>query len=46
VVRGSPVNFKITTQEDIELAEAILKARGSTAAAARPAPAFDDEAKW
>jgi 2-C-methyl-D-erythritol 4-phosphate cytidylyltransferase len=46
VVRGSPVNFKITTQEDIELAEAILKARGSKAAATRPAPAFDDEAKW
>jgi 2-C-methyl-D-erythritol 4-phosphate cytidylyltransferase len=46
VVRGSPVNFKITTREDIELAEAVLQARGSKAAATRPAPTFDDEAKW
>jgi 2-C-methyl-D-erythritol 4-phosphate cytidylyltransferase len=46
VVRGSPVNFKITTREDIELAEAVLKARGSKASATRPPPAFDDEAKW
>jgi 2-C-methyl-D-erythritol 4-phosphate cytidylyltransferase len=46
VVRGSPANFKITAQEDIELAEAILKARGSKAAATRPGPAFDDEVKW
>lgn len=46
VVRGSPVNFKITTQEDLELAEAVIKSRGSQAASSRPGPAFDDEAKW
>jgi len=46
VVPGSPVNFKITTQDDIELAEAILKARGAKTSSSRPAPAFDDEAKW
>jgi 2-C-methyl-D-erythritol 4-phosphate cytidylyltransferase len=46
VVRGSPVNFKITTREDIELAEAVLKSRGSKAPTSRPGPAFDDEAKW
>jgi 2-C-methyl-D-erythritol 4-phosphate cytidylyltransferase len=46
VVHGSPVNFKITTRDDIELAEAVVKATGSRAASSRPAPAFDDEAKW
>jgi 2-C-methyl-D-erythritol 4-phosphate cytidylyltransferase len=46
VVRGSPLNFKITTKEDIELAEAVLKALGAKAATPRPGPAFDDEAKW
>jgi 2-C-methyl-D-erythritol 4-phosphate cytidylyltransferase len=46
VVRGSPLNFKITTREDMDLAEAVLKSRGSKAAASRPPAAFDDEAKW
>jgi 2-C-methyl-D-erythritol 4-phosphate cytidylyltransferase len=46
VVPGSVVNFKITTKDDLELAEAILKARGSQQPAQRTAPAFDDEAKW
>jgi 2-C-methyl-D-erythritol 4-phosphate cytidylyltransferase len=47
VVPGSPLNFKITTREDIELAEAILKTRGARSSpAARSALAFDDEAKW
>ena len=44
VVPGSVSNFKITTQDDLELATAVLKARGS-----KPAKAvlsFDDEAKW
>jgi 2-C-methyl-D-erythritol 4-phosphate cytidylyltransferase len=45
-VTGSPVNFKITTRDDIELAEAFMKAKGSKASSSRPAPAFDDEAKW
>ena len=45
VVSGSSVNFKITTRDDIELAEAILNNRGSktTPPSVR---AFDDEAKW
>ncbi len=46
VVRGSPANFKITSREDIELAEAVLKSWGSKASATRPPPTFDDEAKW
>jgi 2-C-methyl-D-erythritol 4-phosphate cytidylyltransferase len=46
VVSGSPVNFKITTKDDLDLAEAVLKARGSKKGPARPAAAFDDEAKW
>ena len=45
VVAGSPSNFKITTPDDLELAEAIVAAR-----LAKPAPKtvrpFDDEAKW
>ena len=45
VVVGSPSNFKITTPDDLELAEAIVAARLAKPApkAARP---FDDEAKW
>lgn len=46
VVAGSPLNFKITTREDMELAEAILQARGSKNTPGRSTPAFDDEAKW
>jgi 2-C-methyl-D-erythritol 4-phosphate cytidylyltransferase len=46
VVSGSPVNFKITTRDDLDLAEAVVKARGSKKGPARPAAAFDDEAKW
>lgn len=46
VVPGSPLNFKITTREDAELAEAILNARGSKTSPVRSAPAFDDDAKW
>lgn len=45
VVPGSPVNFKITTRDDLELAEAIVKARLAKPAAKPPAR-FDDEAKW
>ncbi len=49
VVPGSGTNFKITTREDLDLAQAILKAR--TGAVRGPAPepkwgAFDDEGKW
>ena len=45
VVPGSPVNFKITTKDDLELAEALLKGRAKKPAPA-PAARFDDEAKW
>lgn len=48
VVPGSPTNFKITTKDDLELADAVLKARAArTASPPRPASgAFDDDAKW
>lgn len=49
VVPGSATNFKITTKEDLELAEAILKARAAKTRSAPTTPkwgAFDDEAKW
>jgi 2-C-methyl-D-erythritol 4-phosphate cytidylyltransferase len=49
VVQGATTNFKITTKEDLQLAEAILKARGAKGASAPAAPqwgTFDDEAKW
>jgi len=48
VVTGSPFNFKITTREDMKLAEAILKGRGQKKIEARPSTGnpFDDEAKW
>jgi 2-C-methyl-D-erythritol 4-phosphate cytidylyltransferase len=45
VVPGSPVNFKITTKDDLELAESIVKARLAKPAP-RPVARFDDEAKW
>lgn len=43
-VPGSPSNFKITTQDDLEVAEAIIAARGN-----KPAPVprpFDEENAW
>ena len=48
VVHGSPLNFKITTREDMALAESILKGRAPKKVEARPATGgpFDDEAKW
>lgn len=45
VVPGSPANFKITTQEDLDLAVAIIKARASKRPAG-PALGFSEEAKW
>ncbi len=45
VVPGSPANFKITTRDDLELAEAVLAARGPKADE-RPEGAFHDQAKW
>jgi 2-C-methyl-D-erythritol 4-phosphate cytidylyltransferase len=47
VVPGSPSNFKITTKEDLELAEAVLNAREARRPDPRPSTGpFDDEAKW
>ena len=43
VVPGSPVNFKITTRDDLELATSIVKSR--LAKPAKPL-GFGDEAKW
>lgn len=46
-VPGSAGNFKITTREDLVLAEAVLASRSAKAApAAAPSRAFGDEAEW
>jgi 2-C-methyl-D-erythritol 4-phosphate cytidylyltransferase len=45
VVPGAAVNFKITTRDDLQLAEAILRAK-EVKPAEKPVRAFDDEAKW
>ncbi len=49
VVPGAPVNFKITTKDDLELADAVLKARAAKLGPSPTEPkwgAFDDDAKW
>lgn len=49
VVPGSPQNFKITTKDDLELAEAVLKARAARRGGDDKPPTrrpFDDEANW
>ncbi len=46
VVPGSPLNFKITTKDDLELAEVVLKSRAAKKPEYHPTGAFDDEAKW
>jgi 2-C-methyl-D-erythritol 4-phosphate cytidylyltransferase len=45
LVTGSSSNIKITTREDLALAEAILKSRPAPKTP-RPIHPFDDEAKW
>lgn len=45
VVPGSPTNFKITTRDDLDLAEAIVKRRVKKQDD-RPAAGFHEEAKW
>jgi len=45
LVTGSSANLKITTREDLSLAEAILKSRPK-AKAPRPIHPFNDEVKW
>jgi len=44
VTPGSQSNFKITTRDDLEMAEAIIKARASKPS--KPVFGFNDEAKW
>jgi 2-C-methyl-D-erythritol 4-phosphate cytidylyltransferase len=49
VVPGAMTNFKITTKEDLELADAVLKARVAKIKREPEGPrwgAFDDDAKW
>ncbi|MDY3560385.1 2-C-methyl-D-erythritol 4-phosphate cytidylyltransferase [Gemmata sp. JC673] len=47
VVPGSPLNFKITTRDDLELADAVLKARAARRREDQPAARpFDDEGQW
>ncbi len=46
VVPGSAFNFKITTQDDLKLADAVMQSRKKPGAA-KPKPLFfDDEPKW
>ena len=45
LIQGSTTNVKITTREDLTLAEAVLKARPKPKAA-RPIHPFEDEYKW
>jgi 2-C-methyl-D-erythritol 4-phosphate cytidylyltransferase len=46
VVPGAATNFKITTKDDLALAELILKGRSGPRDADKPPARFDDEAKW
>ena len=47
VVPGVALNFKITTQDDLQLAEAVVKSRSASKPESRPTGgAFGDEAEW
>ncbi len=46
VVPGATTNFKITTKDDLALAELILKSRSGARESDWAGPRFDDEAKW
>jgi 2-C-methyl-D-erythritol 4-phosphate cytidylyltransferase len=46
VVPGSPTNFKITTKDDLALAEVVLKSRNRRGDEEKPPLRFDDDAKW
>ncbi len=46
VVPGSAANFKITTKEDLELAEAVVKSRAKPVEEKPAARGFGDEAEW
>lgn len=45
IVNGSPSNFKITTRNDLALAESLIKNR-ATREPEKPLASFHDEAKW
>ena len=46
VVASSATNFKITTKDDLELAEAVVKSRHKTVADAPTGGNFHDEPSW
>lgn len=47
VVQGSAFNFKITTKDDLNLAEAVMKSRRPAGGPPKAKPTFfDDEPKW
>jgi 2-C-methyl-D-erythritol 4-phosphate cytidylyltransferase len=46
VVPGAMTNFKITTRDDLTLAELILRAKERPAVEEKPKPRFGDEAEW
>lgn len=46
VVPGSPLNFKITTPDDLKLAEAVLGAKAAPVEEPKPRRPFDDEGGW
>jgi 2-C-methyl-D-erythritol 4-phosphate cytidylyltransferase len=46
VVAGTAANFKITTKDDLELAEAVVRARAKPAEEKPTARGFGDEAEW
>lgn len=45
-VPGAVTNFKITTRDDLALAELILRGRAGVREADRPAQRFGDDAEW
>ncbi len=46
VIPGSPTNFKITTQDDLVLAEAVLKSRVITSEQRTSLRGYGEEAEW
>ena len=45
-VNGSAQNFKITTRDDLDMAEALLKSKGGKKTESRTGGRFGDEAQW
>lgn len=46
MVPGTAANFKITTQDDLALAEAVVRSRAKPVEEKPPARGFGDEAEW